>query len=99
MKTTPVGVAYRHKATKEVVELPPIELQEPESYSEAVELYGGEKDLLDYAFSSYVIEKQNAYREANRTDKEKDPDRQMVAAFKQLSKDKKEELLKAAGLL
>ena len=98
MEPVKVGVSYRDKQTKQVVELPDLELQKPQTLDEALELYEGEKFMLDYAFSSYVIERQNQARSSGRTDQEKDPAKARVAAFKNMTAEKQEEMLRAYGL-
>ena len=60
MEPVKVGVSYRDKQTRQVVELPDIELQKPQTIPEALELYGSEGDFLDYdwfhLFNSFQIE-------------------------------------------
>ena len=103
MKTEKVPVSYRDKATNSNVSLGEIEVQIPETVDEAIQLFGegdndkGVETLLDYATKAFVIEKQRQHRDANRPDKPKSASN--LSKFKQLSADKQEELLKAAGLL
>jgi hypothetical protein len=97
MKAKEAKVSYRHSETKEMVDLGTIQIDEPETVDEAVTLYGGEKDLLDLAHTAYVIDQQATYRNNNRTDKPKSSS--AVSKFRQLSPEKQEELLRAAGML
>jgi hypothetical protein len=108
MKTEKVPVSYRDKEKNVNVSLGEIEVQIPETIEEAVTLFGkadgGEVDqgkgvetLLDYASKAYVIDLQREYRDANRPDKPRGSSN--LAKFKQLSADKQEEILRAAGII
>lgn len=108
MKSQDVDVSYRDKEKNQNVSLGKIQVQCPETVDEAIELFGrgdnGEVDkdkgleqLLDYATKAYVIDLQREYRDANRPDKPKTQSN--LAKFKQLSQDKQEELLRAAGII
>lgn len=108
MKTETVPVSYRDKDKNQNVKLNDIEVQIPETVEEAIALFGrgdnGEVDqskgvetLLDYATKAYVIDLQREYRDANRPDKPKSTSN--LSKFKQLSADKQEELLRAAGII
>ena len=96
MEIVKADVSYRDKATNTNVSLGEIEVEKPQTVEEAVELYGAE-DLLSYAHTAYVINKQREFRDANRPDKPKAVS--YASKFKQLSPEKQEELLKEAGLL
>lgn len=109
MKSEEVEVSYRDKDKNQNVSLGKIPVQIPETVEEAINLFGkgdngGEVDqskgvetLLDYAVKAYVIDLQREYRDANRPDKPKGQSN--LAKFKQLSAEKQEELLKAAGII
>jgi hypothetical protein len=108
MKTEKVPVSYRDKEKNQNISLGEIEVQVPDTVEEAIELFGrgengevdrskGEEQLLDYAAKAYVIDLQREYRDANRPDKPKGQSN--LAKFKQLSPEKQEELLKAAGII
>ena len=106
MKTEKVAVSYRDKEKNENISLEPIDVQIPETIAEALALFREEGDtddgkatetLLDYATKAYVIELQRQHRDANRPDKPKSQSN--LSKFKQLSIEKQEELLKAAGLI
>ena len=96
MQNEKASVSYRDKATNTNISLGDIEVPKPETVDEAAELYGVE-NLLAYAHTAYVIEKQREFREANRPDREKKVS--LLAKFKQLAGDKQEDLLRAAGVL
>jgi hypothetical protein len=108
MKSEKVPVSYRDKEKNQNVSLGEIDAQIPETVEEAISLFGrgdnGEVDqdkgvetLLDYATKAYIIDLQREYRDANRPDKPKGTSN--LAKFKQLSPEKQEELLKAAGII
>ena len=108
MKTEKVPVSYRDKEKNQNVSLGEIEVQIPETVEEAVQLFGqgdngtvdqgkGLETLLDYATKAYIIDLQREHRDANRPDKPKTQSN--LAKFKQLSQDKQEELLRAAGII
>src|SRR3990167_4686336 len=99
MEKVKVGVSYRHKTTKEVVDLGELELDKPQTVEEAVQLYEGVENLLAYAHVAYAIEQQGDYRNAHRTDKEVSKGSANTRIFKQLSEEKQEELLRAHGLI
>ena len=96
METVKAEVSYRDKATNSTVSLGDISVEKPQTVEEAVELYGAE-DLLSYAHTAYVIDKQREFRDANRHDKPKTAS--LASKFKQLSTEKQEDLLREAGLL
>lgn len=96
MQTVKADVSYRDKSTNTNVSLGEIEIEKPETVDEAVSLYGAE-DLLSYAHTAYVIDRQREFRDANRPDKPKSVS--YASKFKQLSAEKQEELLREAGLL
>ena len=96
MKSDKVKVSYRDREAHIDISLGEIELQQPETVAEALELYG-EEDFLDYAYKAYVIEEQRKHRDAHRPDKPKSVSN--LAKFKQLSADKQEELLRQYGVL
>lgn len=108
MKTDKVPVSYRDKEKNQNVSLGEIEVQIPDTVEEAIQLFGkgengevdptkGEELLLDYATKAYIIDLQREYRDANRPDKPKTQSN--LAKFKQLSQEKQEELLRAAGII
>ena len=108
MKSDKVPVSYRDKDKNQNISLGEIEVQIPETVQEAISLFGkgdnGEVDqskgietLLDYATKAYIIDLQREYRDANRPDKPKGQSN--LAKFKQLSAEKQEELLRAAGII
>jgi hypothetical protein len=103
MKTEPVAVSYRDKEKGQNIPLGNIDVQIPETVEEAITLFGegdndkGVETLLDYATKAYVIDRQREYRDANRPDKPKSTSN--LSKFKQLSPEKQEELLKAAGII
>lgn len=108
MKSEKVPVSYRDKEKNQNVSLGEIEVQIPETVEEAIGLFGrsengeveqskGVETLLDYATKAYVIDLQREYRDANRPDKPKGQSN--LAKFKQLSAEKQDELLRAAGII
>lgn len=103
MKSDEVAVSYRDKATSTNVSLGKISVDIPETVTEAIALYGegdeakGIENLLEYASTAYVIEKQRLFRDAQRPDKPKSNSN--LSKFKQLSHDKQEELLRQAGII
>lgn len=108
MKVEKVAVSYRDKDKNQNISLGEIEVQTPETVEEAISLFGkgedgnidqakGVETLLDYATKAYVIDLQREYRDANRPDKPKGQSN--LAKFKQLSAEKQDELLRAAGIL
>jgi len=96
MQNEKASVSYRDKATNTNISLGDIEVPKPETVDEAAELYGVE-NLLAYAHTAYVIEKQREFRESNRPDREKKVS--LIAKFKQLSQEAQEELLRQKGIL
>ena len=103
MKSDEVAVSYRDKATSTNVSLGKISVDIPETVAEALSLYGdgdeakGLENLLEYASTAYVIERQRIHRDANRPDKPKTSSN--LGKFKQLSHEKQEELLRQAGII
>ena len=96
METVKAEVSYRDKATNTNVSLGEIVVEKPQTVEEAVQLYGAE-DLLSYAHTAYVIDKQREFRDSNRPDKPKSAS--LASKFRQLSTEKQEELLREAGIL
>ena len=98
MQTVRAEVSYRDKTVTPNIDvsLGTIDVEKPDTIDEAVGLYGEEK-FLSCAHHAYVIEQQGKFRDANRPDKPKSVS--LLSKFKQLSGDKQEELLKAAGIL
>ena len=103
MKTEAIRVSYRDKATNTNVSLGTIDVPRFESVGEAVDFFNsqeegkGEELVLEYVHTAYDIELQRRHRDGNRPDKPKTTSN--VSKFKQLSQDKQEELLRAAGLI
>ena len=105
MKTESIRVNYRDKSTTPptTVSLGVIDAPRFESVEEAVEYFDKEESgkgvelVLEYVHVAYDIELQRRKRDAERPDKPKTVSN--LSKFKQLSADKQEELLKAAGLL
>lgn len=104
MQEATIKVSYRDKEANKNVPLGEIasprfdNITEALSYFESEEGEGkGEGALLSYVHTAYDIEKQRIYRDANRPDREKTVSN--VSKFKQLSKDKQDDLLRAAGLI
>jgi hypothetical protein len=103
MKTTPIKVSYRDKATAQNVSLGEIDaprfdnVEEAVQYFEAEEAGKGQELCLEYIHTALDIELQRIHRDANRPDRPKV--QSAVSKFKQLSSDKQEELLKQAGML
>jgi len=106
MQNANIKVSYRDKESNPpknvplgAVEVPRFDnVTEALAYFENEEGEGrGESALLSYIHTAYDIEKQRIFRDANRPDREKTVSN--VSKIKQLSKDKQEDLLRAAGLL
>jgi len=103
MKTEAIKVSYKDKETGTHVSLGTIDAPRFETVDEAVAYFDSEESgkgvelVLEYVMTAYDIELQRRHRDANRPDKPKSTSN--VSKFKQLSADKQEELLKAAGLL
>ena len=105
MKTHAIGCSWLDKSTSPAtrVDLGDIDAPTFESVEEAVSFFDAEESgkglelALEYIHAAYDVELQRRKRDANRPDKPKTTSN--VSKFKQLSADKQEELLKAAGLL
>lgn len=105
MKTENIKVSYRDKTVDPpvTVSLGTIEVPrfdntaEAISYFEGEEAGKGEETVLEYIHTALDIDLQRRHRDAQRPDKPKTSSN--LSKFKQLSQDKQEELLKAAGLL
>ena len=105
MRTESIGCSYRDKSVSPPVSVslgdidaPRFEtVEEAVAYFEAEEAGKGDELALEYIHAAYDVELQRRKRDANRPDKPKSSSN--LSKFKQLSSDKQEELLKAAGLL
>ena len=105
MKTEAIGCSWMDKTTTPPtrVNLGDIDAPRFDNVKEAVDFFDseesgkGEELALEYIHAAYDVELQRRKRDANRPDKPKTVSN--VSKFKQLSADKQEELLKAAGLL
>ncbi|KKL18348.1 hypothetical protein LCGC14_2476410 [marine sediment metagenome] len=105
MQSKSVPVSYRDKTQDppKNMSLGNVDVDVPDSVEEAVALYGGGDDekgvtkLLAHASAAYIIDKQTAFREANRPDKAKTTSN--LAKFKVLSEAMQIELLEKANLL
>lgn len=105
MKTEKIKVSYRDKTVDppKNVSLGEIDAPRFESVQEALDFFNaeeagkGEELVLEYTMTAYDIELQRRHRDAQRPDKPKSTSN--LSKFKQLSADKQEELLKAAGIL
>lgn len=103
MKTEAIKVSYRDKAANTNVSLGTVDAPRFDSVEEAVEFFNSQEEgkgselVLEYVHTAYDIELQRRHRDANRPDKPKTTSN--LSKFKQLSQDKQEELLKAAGLI
>ena len=105
MRTDAIKCSYMDKSTTPPtrVDLGDIDAPRFDSVAEAVAFFDAEENgkgddlALEYIHAAYDIELQRRKRDANRTDKPKTVSN--ISKFKQLSADKQEELLKAAGLL
>lgn len=103
MKTEPIKVSYKDKATGSHVSLGTIDtprfdtVVEAIAYFEAEEAGKGEETVLEYIHTALDIDLQRRHRDANRPDKPKTVSN--VSKFKQLTPEKQEELLRASGVL
>ena len=101
-----IGCSYMDKSTTPAVRVDLgdisaprfVSVDEAKSFFETEEGEGkGEETILEYVHAAYDVELQRRKRDVNRPDKPKSSSN--VSKFKQLSQEKQEEMLKAAGLL
>lgn len=103
MKTEPIKVSYRDKASGTNVSLGTVDaprfdtVEEAVAFFEAQEAGKGVKLTLEYIHTAHDIKLQRQHRDVNRPDKPKTSSN--VSKFKQLSTDKQEEILREHGLL
>ena len=105
MQSKSVPVSYRDKTQDppKNVALGNVDVDIPETVEEGIALYGGGDNdkglekLLAHASAAYIIDKQTAFREANRPDKTKTTSN--LAKFKVLSEAVQIELLEKANLI
>ena len=105
MEGKSVPVSYRDKTQDPPKNVPlgNVDVDIPSTVEEAIALYGGGDDekgtekLLSHASAAYIIDKQTAFREANRPDKTKTTSN--LAKFKVLSEAVQIELLEKANLI
>lgn len=104
MQTAMIKVSYRDKEANKNVPLGEIEVPRFDTLDEATNYFEKEAgegkgvgELLAYVHTALDIELQRIHRDANRPDKPKASSN--ISKFKQLSGEKQEELLRAAGLL